>query len=608
LALPLDQNIIRIVWAETARLMPAEGSPPTTKARLEAVVGALTQRDAELGATANYARAAALPEATSPGGDRVEAMRNVVETAIASQQHGDVALPRRAVIWEVNNTGEPRESERRLPKWATWVRDGAAARSSDFTVEGDRSGRVFRLFESDAAPPVEGVAFVSGFTGSGVPAPLAKINYWSVPWVIGILATLLFIWMIIAIGWTGRTATQAHDLMLGTQPEYTADLASAAFAVCAPAPSASPPGTPPPPRAWVAECTGAGAPDKDKVEVASLLPAMQACVTDMGDVARPQLMRTSTFCRLAWRKAMEQANTAKMSNLPWPFGSWFVAISSWFAKASPKTGSISIALPMMVMLLSIVLLMVALGLGKKGRAFGIWISQENRMSLARMQVSLWTIVVLGAFAAMALFNIGMLSEPLRALNILAEFATDATTRERAKAAIDQFTTFPSIPTMILAALGIAVASPMISALIKSRSPKEQSVDLQEGAQTIDKSGIGRFKDPMPDGALEVRQSPMYASLADFFTGERVNDANLIDVSRLQNVVITVILVGGYATLLFGYVRDIAPDVIVRALQDSGAVFPSLPDPGGIFTTLLAASHATYLVSKQAASMQATSTQ
>ena len=92
---------------------------------------------------------------------------------------------------------------------------------------------MFRLFESDAAPPVEGVVFVSRFTGSGIPAPLPKMNYWSVPWVIGILATLLF-WMIIAIGWTGRIATQAHDFMLGTQPEYTADLASAAFAVCAP--------------------------------------------------------------------------------------------------------------------------------------------------------------------------------------------------------------------------------------------------------------------------------------------------------------------------------------------------------------------------------------
>jgi hypothetical protein len=71
------------------------------------------------------------------------------------------------------------------------------------------------------------------------------------------------------------------------------------------------------------------------------------------------------------------------------------------------------------------------------------------------------------------------------------------------------------------------------------------------------------------------------------------------VSRLQNVVITVILVTGYAALLFGYVRDVAPDVIVGALRDSASLFASLPDPGGIFTTLLAASHATYLIAEKA---------
>jgi hypothetical protein len=61
----------------------------------------------------------------------------------------------------------------------------------------------------------------------------------------------------------------------------------------------------------------------------------------------------------------------------------------------------------------------------------------------------------------------------------------------------------------------------------------------------------------------------------------------------------VILVSGYAALLFGFVRDIAPDAIVGALRDKTSVFPALPDPGGIFTTLLAASHAIYLIAKKA---------
>jgi hypothetical protein len=73
-----------------------------------------------------------------------------------------------------------------------------------------------------------------------------------------------------------------------------------------------------------------------------------------------------------------------------------------------------------------------------------------------------------------------------------------------------------------------------------------------------------------------------------------------DVSRLQNVLITFILVFGYGTLLFEMVRDISPETIVGALNNGRSLFPTLPNPGGIFTTLLAASHGTYLVAKAAA--------
>ena len=50
---------------------------------------------------------------------------------------------------------------------------------------------------------------------------------------------------------------------------------------------------------------------------------------------------------------------------------------------------------------------IALGLGTKGRVDGIWIDERNRVSLARAQVTLWTIVALGGFATIALFNVGL---------------------------------------------------------------------------------------------------------------------------------------------------------------------------------------------------------
>jgi hypothetical protein len=594
----VDKKILNIVWAETSRIIAADGSAGT-KARAQAVVGALAQRAAGLGSTANFTEARALPEAGTPGADRVEEMRTVSDTAVASGQYGGVALPKRAVIWEVTPTGEPRESERQLPKWARWIKDGAPTRTSDFTVEGDTTGRIFRLFESDAEPPVDGVAFVSGLTGSGVPAPLGKINYLSLPWILGILATVLFVWMIIALGWTGRAVTQARDLLAGTQPARTAELATTVYGQCLVKPPAAPapqpgqtPSPPPPPSAnvWTDECKDIGPSDSVKVEEVSIAPAMQRCATEAADKSakREALITTSSFCRLAWRHALNKANTGEMTNLPGFFGTFFVKIAGWFASPYPQTGSVSLALPTSAMLLSITLLVISLGLGKKERAFGIWINAENRMSLARMQVTLWTVVVLGAYAAMTLFNAGMLSEMARALSAAGD-----------EQALAKLVMFPTIPGYILAALGIAVASPMVASLIKSGTNSQTNVDLQARAQKADKSGIGRFVDPTGDETLEVRPSGQHASLVDFFVGEHQSDKDLIDVSRLQNVVITVILVGGYATMLFGFVRDIAPADIINALAAKTPLFSSLPDATGTFATLLVASHATYLIAKKA---------
>jgi hypothetical protein len=54
-----------------------------------------------------------------------------------------------------------------------------------------------------------------------------------------------------------------------------------------------------------------------------------------------------------------------------------------------------------------------------------------------------------------------------------------------------------MPSMILAALGIAVASPMLSAIIKGdvgTKAGDITVDLADDSQAKDKSGIGRFID------------------------------------------------------------------------------------------------------------------
>jgi hypothetical protein len=226
---------------------------------------------------------------------------------------------------------------------------------------------------------------------------------------------------------------------------------------------------------------------------------------------------------------------------------------------TPNTRSILVQL--LFMTVGIAGLALALGLGTKGRVTGIWIDERNRVSLARAQVTLWTIVALGGFAAVALYNVG-LAGPVA---------------------------FPKIPGTIAAALGIAFASPMISTLILNSKTfgSPDSASAQANSLRINISDQGADK---PNDPLETRMAPSEASLADVFVGEHLSDAGNVDLSRLQNVVLTVTLVLGYLAILVGQLGSVTPDTLLTGID-------ALPDPGGAFTSVLLVSHATYLGTK-----------
>jgi hypothetical protein len=131
------------------------------------------------------------------------------------------------------------------------------------------------------------------------------------------------------------------------------------------------------------------------------------------------------------------------------------------------------------MILGIAGLAIALGLGTKGRVTGIWIDERNRVSLARAQVSLWTIVALGGFAATALYNVGIAGS----------------------------VAFPQIPAAIAAALGIAFASPMISALILNSKTFGSPDASTEQTNSLRINIAGQSTDG-PNDPLETRAAPL----------------------------------------------------------------------------------------------------
>ena len=81
-------------------------------------------------------------------------------------------------------------------------------------------------------------------------------------------------------------------------------------------------------------------------------------------------------------------------------------LSKYLTGTDPASGSTSILVPFLLLVIGIGGLIIALGLGTKQRVAGVWIDVRNRVSLARAQVTLWTVVALAGYAVFALFNIG----------------------------------------------------------------------------------------------------------------------------------------------------------------------------------------------------------
>lgn len=135
---------------------------------------------------------------------------------------------------------------------------------------------------------------------------------------------------------------------------------------------------------------------------------------------------------------------------------------------------------------------------------------------------------------------------------------------------------------------------MLSALILPTKAEDRAKDrlaITGGDGDLRKRGVP-FLGAESQG-LDMRASPLMASITDIFMGEEKPNADIVDVSRLQNVVITVTLVLGFFSTL------VAETMIAgnKLLGAKAAIFPSLPDMGPSFAALLLVSHATYLVAK-----------
>src|SRR5262249_54820312 len=140
--------------------------------------------------------------------------------------------------------------------------------------------------------------------------------------------------------------------------------------------------------------------------------------------------------------------------------------------------------------------LVIVGEGVSGRPLGLLVDERKKMSVSRLQMVLWTVVILSGLLTIALSNIGQ--------------------RDQTALAI-------TVPPQVWALLGISTTSLIGSPLLKTNK--------------------------MRDGKIKTREAVQDADFADLFRGEEKSNCDTLDLAKVQMFFFTLVLVLSYAVLL-----------------------------------------------------------
>lgn len=215
-----------------------------------------------------------------------------------------------------------------------------------------------------------------------------------------------------------------------------------------------------------------------------------------------------------------------------------------------------------VTVVSLVLLLTLIGRAINGRPAGVVIDNRNRVSLSKLQVTAWTVLIISGLVTAAAIRM-QAGDP-------------------APLAI-------TIGPDLLIVMGISAASMVATPAILSLKTQEPA-NAQELLQAVEVGDVSAV------GKVHGRPDPEQASWADIFRGDEVGNANAPDLGKIQQFLITGLLLAYYAILLGQMCWDgIGPpigDPPKRSID-------SLPDFDASMVWLLGISHAGYLGYKAA---------
>ena len=203
-----------------------------------------------------------------------------------------------------------------------------------------------------------------------------------------------------------------------------------------------------------------------------------------------------------------------------------------------------------------------LGMRARGVWFGALLNRQNRLDLARLQLAVWTIILLPAIH-ITLFG-----------NLL---TTGGMTL--------------IISTEVWLLLGIDIVTLTSTSIVlgakRDSPPPTQREAARHGVLVIN-DGYGNQKHLMGDGTTEVigvlvaNTEPGDWSWSNLFLGSELGNQRSVDIGKVQMFFFSAILFTAYSTLL------------VQTFRDTAGPLESLPGFPGSLLTLIAISHAGYL--------------
>jgi len=208
----------------------------------------------------------------------------------------------------------------------------------------------------------------------------------------------------------------------------------------------------------------------------------------------------------------------------------------------------------------------AVGWAINNRPAGLIIDNRNRVSLSKLQAMAWTLMVLSALATAVITRIRLgFADPV-----------DIT-----------------VPQELLAVMGISatslVAAPMLLSLKANEDPPPGQVATTAAKLGDDGHGHGV-------GKVYARTSASRASWLDLFRGDDTGNAASPDLSKMQQFLITVVVLIIYASGLW---KAFAGPEFVTDESNAAPFFTAFPALSTSMVWLVGISHAGYLAYKAA---------